>query len=61
MKYEYRQYEVKRVLSGTDNHRMTLNQLVNSDVKKPTDGLGFGILTPEEKEVNNNKIVLLPL
>lgn len=49
MKNEHRQYEVERVLSGSDN-RVPLNQLVNSDIKKPTEGCGFGILIPEEKE-----------
>ncbi|EPB83308.1 hypothetical protein HMPREF1544_09954 [Mucor circinelloides 1006PhL] len=49
MKNEHNQYEIERVLSGSDN-RVPLNQLVNSDTKKPTEGCGFGILIPEEKE-----------
>ena len=49
MKNEHSQYEIERVLSGSDN-RVPLNQLVNSDIKKPTEGCGFGILIPEEKE-----------
>lgn len=49
MKNEHSQYEIERVLSGSDK-RVPLNQLVNSDIKKPTEGCGFGILIPEEKE-----------
>jgi hypothetical protein len=49
MKNEHNQYEVERVLSGGDN-RVPLNQLVNLDIKKSTEGSGFGILVPDEKE-----------
>ncbi|CEP19297.1 hypothetical protein [Parasitella parasitica] len=49
MKNEHSQYEIERVLSGGDS-RVPLNQLVKLDIKKPTEGCGFGILIPEEKE-----------
>lgn len=52
MKQEHEQYEVQRMLGGTES-RTSLVEMVNVDLQKPVKGDGYWILLPEEKDENN--------
>ncbi|KAG0805097.1 hypothetical protein G6F20_012176 [Rhizopus arrhizus] len=49
MKKEHNSYEFERML-GSDDARESLSKMVNSDIQRPIQGAGFGILLSEKKD-----------
>jgi hypothetical protein len=50
MKEEHDNYEVQRMLGGCSSSRLSLVEMVNSEIQEPVKGEGYGILLPEEKD-----------
>ncbi|KAG1005310.1 hypothetical protein G6F57_008522 [Rhizopus arrhizus] len=50
MKEEHNNYEVQRMLGGSSRSRLSLVEMVSTEIQKPVKGEGYGILLPEEKD-----------
>ncbi|KAI7905314.1 uncharacterized protein BX663DRAFT_541498 [Cokeromyces recurvatus] len=50
MKEEHDSYEIQRMLKGSSSSRLSLVEMVNTEIQKPVKGEGYGILLPEKKD-----------
>lgn len=53
MKEEHDNYEIQRMLEGSSSSRLSLVEMVSTEIQKPVKGEGYGILLPEEKDESN--------
>ncbi|RCH83248.1 hypothetical protein CU098_007420, partial [Rhizopus stolonifer] len=50
MREEHDSYEIQRMLEGSSSSRLSLVEMVSTEIQKPVKGEGYGILLPEEKD-----------
>ncbi|KAI7904269.1 uncharacterized protein BX663DRAFT_432078, partial [Cokeromyces recurvatus] len=49
MSEEHEENQVERML-GNSNNQLSLDRMVNLDIRKPVNGSGYGVLLPKENE-----------